>query len=281
MNANQLAHPQNYLINVCVAGDAFPVSFVDLQLVESSSAIQRPRYFAETEADKAFINSLEAFLRWGRSYEINNGYSFVPDRDPSRNVAGLVPIHDYTRYFANRQIPIAANGSLYGHDIVHASRYKKAFDNTLFADVVAYAATNSLGDEKRENRFARAIDRFGDTTISLSFSDLPGFKRWKDLKFDVSNARTHLYELVRLLTGDDSIDLSRGLGVETGEPREIDIIVNNLWYQLGLDYYEQRAGMASLTWHKNELFTLGTSRDRDPGISAAAGSLLLSEAVRT
>jgi hypothetical protein len=69
------------------------------------------------------------------------------------------------------------------------------------------------------------------------------------------------------------------MGVQTGEPTEVDMIFDSLWQQLGIDYYEQRAEFSTLKWRKGEL---SASRKGREGTSfhEAAGSLLLSGTVK-
>lgn len=94
---------------------------------------------------------------------VDNGWVFEEDTRPAGNEDGDIPSSEYTQYFANGKIPIAAAGHRRReHDAQHVTGYQRLFKSERFSHTVRSAAQNSVGDSGREKQFTGAINGLGD-----------------------------------------------------------------------------------------------------------------------
>lgn len=127
-----------------------------------------------------------------------NGFAFVIDRRPKGHEDEYISGIDYTTYFSNRQIPIAAPGHrLYEHDLGHISSYQTMFANEMFADVVQKAAANALESKETIEQFTKAIDNLGDSMRNLENAQFYGTID-NPYTGPVLNANRQLFRLIKL-----------------------------------------------------------------------------------
>jgi hypothetical protein len=177
-------------------------------------------------------NALVGAIEQGNPYSMENGFTFVVDHRPEGHEGDFISAEEYTQYFANRRIPITAEGMLHSHDLGHARDYLRIFKDPLFADVVAGAAANSLGDPEECRKFTSATDKFGDAIFIMGLTGLVG----DGTVNGVSMARHHLRRLVSLFTGEP-FKLDIFVDALNKDPTKSDFIVNAIWEGLGLPSY--------------------------------------------
>jgi len=162
---------------------------------------------------------------------IGNGYSFVTDRRPEGHEDELIPPVEFTRYFSNRQIPIAdADHKQRVHDTGHVASYQDMFGISIFADMVQASATNSLGDLETCRYFTSAIDGFGDAMRNIT--DRRSQTDTRFLFSAVNAARLQLTRLIELLP--DSYDRA-----SPADPDEA--LLDYIWRSMSLDATERSA----------------------------------------
>lgn len=157
---------------------------------------------------------------------VANGWSFVIDRRPKGQEREYISAADYTKYFSQRQIPIAdKDHRLYEHDVSHVRSYQWMFGVEAFADLVHTAATASLAEPELCESFTKAMDGFGDSLRNIQDKLHGGIYTGY-----INGARTNLGRLV-------------DLAVASSDHEELDSLqqINDLWTALGLDYYQQAA----------------------------------------
>lgn len=99
---------------------------------------------------------------------VGNGFSFVMDQRPQGRENDHIPPEDYTRYFSQRQIPLAPKGHLlHDHDIGHVHSYQTIFAITDLANVIQTAATNSLASPELCQIFTSSMDQLGNCMRNL------------------------------------------------------------------------------------------------------------------
>jgi len=168
---------------------------------------------------------------------ISTNYRFAIDRRPAGHEDDYIPPREYTTYFANWQIPIAAPGHmLHSHDSLHSASYARVFSIPEFADMVSTAASNALQlpDDDGCTEFTNAMDKFGDALIFDSFSSYDGsFSNFSN--YILRSARQNLQRLVGLYFNSPSEEPPK-LGSSESE------VFDMLWRKLGFDWKETTYG---------------------------------------
>ena len=127
-----------------------------------------------------------------------NGYSFVIDQRPAGEEDNYIPAAEFTRYFSERQIPIADEGHrLRDHDIGHVPSYQNMFAHKCVADTVQVAAVNALSTPESCEAFTKAIDGLGDAMRNIQDDE---FYDGAVFIGDVNGAYCALLSLVELAT---------------------------------------------------------------------------------
>lgn len=168
---------------------------------------------------------------------ISTDFRFVIDRRPVGQEDAYIPAREYTAYFANQQIPVAAPGHrLHAHDSLHSTTYAKAFSIPEFAEMVRHAAGNALQlpDEDGATVFTNAMDKFGDALVVDSFSSF-GNSLYNDSGYVLRESKMHLQRLVGLYFKSPSEEPPALGGSETE-------VFDILWRKLGFEWKEMMYG---------------------------------------
>jgi hypothetical protein len=185
-----------------------------------------------------------SIIESGHMPPLGGGFEFVLDQRPPGEETSYIPAEDYTRYFSERKIPIAApldnpTLGLYLHDIGHIPSCQTMFGNQQFADMVALAATNALATPESCEEFTNTMDILGDCMRNLEERQDSG----RTYIGDVEGALLNLANLVRLSRGDIE-PRSSILEPVDASPSTLDPLVRELEQQLRLDRYRRIASNA-------------------------------------
>lgn len=155
--------------------------------------------------------------------QLANGWRAAIDTRPEAQADEDIPATEFTAYFAERRVPVAAEGHRqHEHDLRHLDTYARAFGVETFGDFVAATAGASLGDSARERLFTGGIDQFGDGINIV----------WEGVSFGVSGLRGVEVGLSKLV-------LAEQLGIDgDGSLQErCEERFNELWSALGFNTY--------------------------------------------
>jgi len=173
------------------------------------------------------IVDARAHIESGVMPPVGNGFSFVFDSRPE-DETGFVPTEDYTRYFSQRKIPLAATGTLRDHDILHIPGYQTIFAQPAVARTVVAAATNALSSPEGCQKFAKYMDGLGDHIRNIESEE-----RGEVFAGFVNGGRLSLAGLVELATGE----LPNSIAVDDQPASEAAKLLAELSTALRLDHY--------------------------------------------
>lgn len=102
---------------------------------------------------------------------LGNNFAFVIDTRPEGHEDDYISAREYTEYFSNGQIPIAAAGHrLREHDLTHIFSYQTMFRSSALAEFVRTTAASALQDDEQFDH--RGIDRTSVNAVSFSLSKM-------------------------------------------------------------------------------------------------------------
>lgn len=166
-------------------------------------------------------------IKAGNLPELGGNFSFVLDTRPNGNQHEHIPAQEFTEYFSNRKVPIAAPGQLmFGHDITHINAYQVMFRSMEFADMVQSAARNAMLTPN-VNQFTDAMDNFGEC-----YGDLV-----EDVYYRGKYCENYVTDATALLT-----DLHmQAYPPEVCDDAQRGVELDKLRHLLQLDMYEELA----------------------------------------